>query len=71
MLRQVDGNGVRCRLRKDVTFLGSGLGEELWHAVELRLYAVEAFGDGDRVVEDCIGGVVAVCLLRRVELVEQ
>ena len=70
MLGQVDGNGIRCRLCKNITLLGNGLGEELGHAVELRFYAVQALGDGDRVVEDGVRAVVGVGFVGGLELVE-
>lgn len=70
MLSQIDGDGVRGRVCEDIAFLGDGVGEEFRHAVELRPDAVETFGDGDGVVEDGVGGIVAVGLLGGVELVE-
>lgn len=38
------------------------LGEDLGHAVELALDALETAGDTDGIVEDCIFSVVGVCL---------
>lgn len=70
MLGQIQGDGVRLRVFEDVTLPGNGFGKELWHPVELRLYAVETLGDGDGIVEYCIRGIVPVCLLRGIKLVE-
>ena len=70
VLHQVQLEGLRCRVSEDVALLGRRLGEEFRHAVELRLDAVEAAGDGDGVVEDGILGVVGVGLVRGLELVE-
>lgn len=50
LLRQIDLNPTRRRRSEHIALLGDGFGEEFGHAVELGLDAVEAFGDGDRVV---------------------
>ncbi len=59
MLREIERKGIGRCIGQDIAFLGYGFGEEFWHAVELGLYVIKAFGDADGVVEDGIGGVVS------------
>lgn len=70
LLRQVDLDPTRRRRSEHVARLGDGFGEEFGHAVELGFDAVEAPGDGDGVVEDCVLAVVRVGLFGGLELVE-
>lgn len=49
-LREIQLDPTRRRRSHQVACLSHGLGEEFGHAIELRLDAVEALGDGDRVV---------------------
>ena len=49
-LREIQFNPTRRRRGEQIAFLSRGLGEELGHAIELGLDAVEALGDGDWVV---------------------
>lgn len=44
--------------------------KKLGHAIKLALHAVEALCDADWVVEDSILGVVRVCLVIGLELIE-
>ena len=69
-LGQVQGDGIGLRICEDVALLGSGLGEELRHAVELRPYAINTFGDRNGIMEHCGWSVMAIGFLGRAELVE-
>jgi hypothetical protein len=48
----------------------NAFGEELWHAIELALDAIQAASDTDRIVEDGVLGVVRIRLLAGLKLVE-
>jgi hypothetical protein len=48
----------------------NAFGEELWHAIELALDAIQAASDTDRIVEDGVLGVVQIRLLAGLKLVE-
>lgn len=48
----------------------NAFGEELWHAIKLALDAIQAASDTDRIVEDGVLGIMRICLLAGLELVE-